>query len=134
MQQPFRLDDLSHVRLAARRADNPFFDRAQVHEFYTRTVFVGRGLLFLARPVPSRPQWRVHLAFFAPIGEGTWLVVLPHHHAHRSPGEAQEASETLAAAMHRTSWHHAVGLFARPSSTRPALGNDGVRAVYSAAG
>ncbi|MFJ8589554.1 hypothetical protein ACIRD2_33550 [Streptomyces sp. NPDC093595] len=56
MQQPFRLDDLSHVRLAARRAGNSFFDRALIDESYTRTVFAGRGLLFLARPVPARPQ------------------------------------------------------------------------------
>lgn len=134
MQQPFRLDDLSHVRLAARRAGNPFFDRALIDGSYTRTVFAGRGLLLLARPLPSRPQWRVHLAFFTPVGEGAWLVLLPHHHTHRSPGQAQEASETLAAAIHRTSWHHAVGLFARPSPTRSVLWNDGARAVYGAAG
>ncbi|MFE9139490.1 hypothetical protein [Streptomyces sp. NPDC007355] len=134
MQQPFRLDDLSHVRLAARRVGNPFFDRVLTDESYTRTVFASRGLLFLARPVRSRPRWRVHLAFFAPVGEGAWLVVLPHHHAHGSLGEAQEASEALAAVMHRTSWHHAVILFARPSATRPAPHGDGARAVYGAAG
>lgn len=50
-QQPFRLDDLSHVRLAARRAGNPFFDRTTVEAFYARTVFAGLGVLFLARPV-----------------------------------------------------------------------------------
>ncbi|MFE5940567.1 hypothetical protein ACFQ69_35050 [Streptomyces sp. NPDC056470] len=134
VQQPFGLDDLSHVRLAARRAGNPFFDRAVIDRSYTRTVFAGRGLLFLARPVSSRPQWRVYLAFFAPVGEGAWLVLLPHHQAHRGAVEAQEASETLAAAMHRTSWHHAVGLFTRPSSTRLALHGDGVLGAYRAAG
>ncbi|MFB7867906.1 hypothetical protein [Streptomyces sp. NPDC056069] len=68
MQQPFRLDDLS------------FFGRALADEHYTRTVFAGRGLLFLARPVPARPHRRVHLAFFAPVSESAWLVLLPHHH------------------------------------------------------
>ncbi|MGW2207093.1 hypothetical protein [Streptomyces sp. NPDC001774] len=134
MQQPFRLDDLSHVRLAARRAGNPFFGRALIHEPYTRTVFAGRGLLFLARPASLQPQWRVHLAFFAPVGEGAWLVLLPYHQAHRSTDEAQEAAETLAAAMHRTSWHHTVGLFARPCSTRSAPRGDGALGMYSAAG
>ncbi|MGW8358860.1 hypothetical protein [Streptomyces wedmorensis] len=62
------------------------------------------------------------------------LVLLPHHHTHRTPGEAQEASETLAAAMHRTSWHHAVDLFARTPSTRPAPRNNSARAAYGAAG
>jgi hypothetical protein len=47
VQKPFRLNDLSHVR----RARNPFFGRAVIHQFYIRTVFAGQGLLFLARPV-----------------------------------------------------------------------------------
>jgi hypothetical protein len=66
VQKPFRLDDLSHVR----RARNPFFGRAVIHQFYIRTVFAGQGLLFLARPVSLRPQWRVYLAFFTNVGEG----------------------------------------------------------------
>ncbi|MFF3404018.1 hypothetical protein ACFYW6_36695 [Streptomyces sp. NPDC002659] len=130
VQQAFRLDNLSHVRLAARRAGNPFFDRVEVDEFYTRTVFVGRGLLFLARAV----RWRVYLAFFVPVGEGDWLVLLPHHQTHGNFAEAQEAAENLTAQMHRTSWHHAVGLFARSSPTRPAPRGDGALAVYSGAG
>ncbi|MFD3537399.1 hypothetical protein [Streptomyces sp. NPDC058664] len=115
LQQPFRLDDLSQVRLAARRAGNPFFGRVEAAGFYTRTVFTGRGLLFLTPPARSRPHWRVHLAFFAPLEEAAWLVLLPHHQPHRGPGPAQEAAENLAAQMHRTSWHQAVGLFARPA-------------------
>ncbi|MEU0374426.1 hypothetical protein ABZ070_30115 [Streptomyces sp. NPDC006283] len=118
-QPPFPLDDLRHVRLAARRAGNPFFDRTVVEAFYSRTVFAGLGLLFLARPVRSCPQLRVHLSFFAPVEDGSWLVLLPHHGAHGGPAEAQAAAEDLAAQMHRTSWHQAVGLFARPSSTGP---------------
>ncbi|MFF7183406.1 hypothetical protein [Streptomyces sp. NPDC008121] len=119
VQQAFRLDDLSHVRLAARRAGNPFFDRMRVEESFARTVFVGRGLLFLTRPAPSRPHWRVHLAFFAPLDEGAWLVLLPHHQHHSGPAQAQQAAETLAAQMHRASWHQAVGLFARTTHHAP---------------
>ncbi|MDX2565166.1 hypothetical protein PV371_36705 [Streptomyces sp. TX20-6-3] len=118
VQQAFRLDDLSQVRLAARRAGNPFFDRVETDGSYTRTVFAGRGLLFLARPVRSRPHWRVHLAFFAPLEEAAWLVLLSYHQPHHGPAAAQEAAENLAAQMHRTSWHQAVGLFARPARIR----------------
>ncbi|MFI8828959.1 hypothetical protein [Streptomyces sp. NPDC053431] len=113
MQQPFRLDDLSHVRLAARRAGNPFFDRVVVSEFYTRVVFAGRGLLFLSRPGHPNHRWRVYLAFFAPLEEAAWLILLPHRRHYRGSAEAQQAAETLAADMHCTSWHQAVGLFAR---------------------
>ncbi|MCX5233199.1 hypothetical protein [Streptomyces sp. NBC_00233] len=55
VQQAFRLDDRSQARLAARRAGNPFFDHVETDGSYTRTVFAGRGLLFLGRPVRSRP-------------------------------------------------------------------------------
>jgi hypothetical protein len=128
-QQPFPLDDLRHVRLAARRAGNPFFGRIMVEAFYSRTVFAGLGLLFLARPVRSRPQWRVYLAFFAPVEDGSWLVLLPHHRVHDGPAGAQAASEDLAAEMHRTSWQQAVGLFAHPS---PRTGREAASAVHGA--
>ncbi|MGW6217844.1 hypothetical protein [Streptomyces sp. NPDC055109] len=134
MQEAFRLDGLAHVRLAARRAGNPFFGLAAVDEFYTRTVFAGRGLLFLARPVSSRSHWHVHLAFFAAVGEGHWLVMLPHHEFHGSLAEAQEAAENLAALMHRLSWHHAAGLFAHPGPARHARRGDGALVVDGAVG
>ncbi|MGW7200849.1 hypothetical protein [Streptomyces chryseus] len=121
MQQPFRLDDLSHVRLAARRAGNPFFDRVDADTVCTRSLFAGRGFLFLARPIGARPHWRVHLAFFAPVRDGAWLVLLPHHQLHGGTARAWNAAEGLAAQMHRMSWHRAVGLFAH---TRRETGSD----------
>ncbi|MFC9645363.1 hypothetical protein ACFTZF_43825 [Streptomyces mirabilis] len=52
-KKPFRLDDLRHVKLAARLASNPFFDRASIDWTYSRTVFAGHGLLLIAdRPAP----------------------------------------------------------------------------------
>ncbi|MFC8015722.1 hypothetical protein [Streptomyces cinereoruber] len=138
LQQPFRLDDLGHVRLAARKAGNPFFHRMTADPSYTRTVFAGRGLLFLAHPnvSPSPPSCRVYLAFFALLEQGAWLVMLPHPHPHphHDPAQARQSAEDLAAGMHRTSWHHAVGLFARTTPTRPTLPGQDVRSAYRAAG
>ncbi|MEU9298659.1 hypothetical protein [Streptomyces sp. NPDC048266] len=104
LQQPFRLDDLGHVRLAARRAANPFFHRMKANPSYTRTVF--------QRPPPALPSpppplsltahWRAYLAFFAPLEQGAWLVLLPHHHTHHDPAQARQNAEDLAARMHRT--------------------------------
>ncbi|MDX2565400.1 hypothetical protein PV371_38320 [Streptomyces sp. TX20-6-3] len=136
LQQPFRLDDLGHVRLAARRAANPFFHRMTADPSYTRTVFAGRGLLFLAHPntSPSPPSWRVYLAFFAPLEHGAWLVLLPHHHTHQDSAQARQSAEDLAAGMHRTSWHHAVGFFAHTTPTRHTPPGQDARSAYRAAG
>ncbi|MFJ2061258.1 hypothetical protein ACIOMM_35835 [Streptomyces sp. NPDC087908] len=135
LQQPFRLDDIGHVRLAARRAANPFFHRMTTDPSYTRTVFAGRGLIFLAYPnaSPSPPSWRVYLAFFAPLEQDAWLVLLPHHHAHHDSAQARHSAEDLAAGMHQTSWHHAVGFFARTTVTRHTLPGQDAR-TYCAAG
>jgi hypothetical protein len=89
----------------------------------------GLGLLFLARPVRSRPQWRVYLAFFAPVDDGSWLVLLPYHQVHDDPAGAQAAAEDLTARMHRMSWHQAVGLFAHPSSR---TGPEAARTMHGA--
>ncbi|MEY9997633.1 hypothetical protein ABIE67_009752 [Streptomyces sp. V4I8] len=88
VQRPFRLDDLGHVRLAARGAGNPFFETALVHEPYSRVVFVGRGLLFVTRQTVPRPGWRVHLAFFTSLPGGAWFAVFPHPDMHVSAGAA----------------------------------------------
>jgi hypothetical protein len=111
-QQPFPLDGLRQVRLAARRAKNPFFGTALVHEPYSRAVFLGRGLLFVARQTALRPDWRTHLAFFVSLPGGAWLTLLPHSHAHVSAEAACQQAEELAARMHTTTWQRSLGLFA----------------------
>ena len=57
-QVAFRLDVLKQVRLAARRAENQFFERARVDWSYSRTVHAGRGLLFVVHGMTPSPAWR----------------------------------------------------------------------------
>ncbi|MGW7674318.1 hypothetical protein ACWGJX_45905 [Streptomyces sp. NPDC054775] len=118
VQQPFRLQDLRHVRLAARRANNPFFATVLVHEPYARVVFNGRGLLFTAYWRVPRPGWRVHLAFFTPLQDAAWFTLLPHSGMHASAAEACRQAEDLAARMHTGTWQQALGLFASRPHTR----------------
>jgi hypothetical protein len=111
LQRPFRLDDLRHVRLAARRASNPFFTHARIDPGYARVVFCGRGLLFAAHHAEPRPSWRAYLAYFAPMNGGAWFALLPHAHEHAHAAAARLQAEDLAARMHTRTWQQALGLF-----------------------
>ncbi|MFV5997800.1 hypothetical protein ACNPQM_36830 [Streptomyces sp. NPDC056231] len=62
VQQPFSMDDLKHVRLAAWQAGSPFFEQSLVDESYSRTLFCGRGLLLIAHRMAPLPGWRPYLA------------------------------------------------------------------------
>ncbi|MHC0430923.1 hypothetical protein ACX6XY_12125 [Streptomyces sp. O3] len=112
VMEPFPLDDLKHVRLGAYLADNPFFERAHVHEAYARTVHVGAGVLFVAHQLFPRPAWRPYLAYFARGASGARFVLLAHASEHATADAAIKTSEALAAQMSTTSWQHALGLFA----------------------
>ncbi|MET7498320.1 hypothetical protein [Streptomyces sp900116325] len=111
MQQPFSMDDLKHVRLAAWQAGNPFFEQGLVDESYSRTLFCGRGVLLIAHRVAPRPGWRPYLAWFAPAGDGARFIVLPHAVEHADAGSARKAAEALAARMCTGPWQQALGLF-----------------------
>lgn len=111
LQRAFRLDDLRHVRLAARRAGNPFFTHACIDPDYARVVFCGRGLLFAAYHTQPRPSWRVYLAFFAPMNGGAWFSLLPHADEHAHAAAVRLQAEDLAARMHTRTWQQALGLF-----------------------
>lgn len=111
VQKPFALDDIRHVRVAAWRAHNPFFDHVCVDGGYTRTVFCGRGLLFIATRLTPRPVWRVWLAWFARASNGAWLGLVPYVGEYVSADVARRAAEALAARMHGGSWEEALGLF-----------------------
>jgi hypothetical protein len=119
VQKPFRLDDLRHVRLAAWQAGNPFFDHGLVDESYTRTLFYGRGVLFLAHRMAPRPGWRPYLAWFAPAADDARFTLLPHHTEHADADAAKKTAEALAARMCTGTWQQAFGLFLSPPR-RPA--------------
>ncbi|WP_369198975.1 hypothetical protein [Streptomyces djakartensis] len=120
MQQSFSLDDLHHVRLAARRANNPFFKTSLIHEPYSRVVFLGRGLLFVAAQSVLRPHWRAYLASFTPLSGGAWFTLLPHHQMHNRAEAACQQAEELAGHMHTGTWESALSLFAgRPEGGSP---------------
>ncbi|MGA5135483.1 hypothetical protein ACPCTO_37660 [Streptomyces olivoreticuli] len=113
VQEEFPLDDLRHVQLATWRADHSFFRHALADESYSRTLFCGRGLLFLARPALHRPAWRVYLAWwFTPAGGGAQFTLLPHAAGHTDAATARQTAETLAAQMHTGPPQQALGLFA----------------------
>ncbi|MBC9719632.1 hypothetical protein H9Y04_44910 [Streptomyces sp. TRM66268-LWL] len=112
MQQPFRLGDLRHVKLAARKAGDPFFEQGLVDESYARTLFCGRGLLFVTHRMAPRPGWRPYLAWFAPTRDGAWFTLLPHATEHADAAAARKAAEALAARMCTGSWQQALGAFA----------------------
>ncbi|GGP90658.1 hypothetical protein [Streptomyces melanogenes] len=110
VQAGFRPDDLRHVRIAARRAGHPFFQHVLVDETYGRTLFAGRGLLFVAHRMVPRPSWRVYLAFFSPLAEeNAWFTLLPHPQGHASAGAARKRAEELVARMHTGTWQQALG-------------------------
>jgi hypothetical protein len=120
VQQPFPLDDLYHVRLAARRANNPFFETALIYEPYSRVLFLGRGLLFVAAKSVLRPHWRAYLAFFTSLSGGAWFTLLPHRQVHERAEAASQQAEELAGHMHTGTWESALSLFAgRPEGRSP---------------
>ncbi|GGP86324.1 hypothetical protein [Streptomyces melanogenes] len=111
-QRRLVLDDMSHVRLAACRVGNPFFVRADVDGAYARTVFCGRGTLFVARPDTARAGWRVHFAFFFTAGQhGARFALLPHADEHADARSARRHAENMAARLHNGTWQQALGLF-----------------------
>ncbi|MFE7333101.1 hypothetical protein ACFU8W_51710 [Streptomyces sp. NPDC057565] len=114
MQQPFSMDDVKHVRLAAWQAGSPFFEQGLVDESYSRTLFCGRGVLLIAHRMVPRPGWRPYLAWFAPAGDGARFTVLGHAVGHADAGSACKAAEALAARMCTGPWQQALGLFVSP--------------------
>ncbi|WP_330481473.1 hypothetical protein [Streptomyces sp. NBC_00724] len=66
MQQPFSMDDLKQVRLAAWQAGNPFFEQGLVDKSYSRTLFCGRGVLLIAHRMAHRPVQQALGLFVSP--------------------------------------------------------------------
>lgn len=112
LQQAFPLYDLQHAQLAALRARNPFFERVHVDHSYSRTLFCGRGLLFVAYHSWPLGAWKVHMSTFTHLEQGDWFTLIPHPPQYSHSSTAKEASEELAVHIHAGPWHEALSIFA----------------------